>query len=62
MKVLPVLLAVCSASLSISLAKPSDPFVAPSFVKELTDLEEVIKTATEANKGVTFLLMEPGST
>lgn len=40
----------------------ADPFVAPDFVKELEDLPEVIEEANVKNKGVTFLLMEPGST
>ncbi|MDB4662432.1 hypothetical protein OAE61_02235 [Verrucomicrobiales bacterium] len=40
----------------------ADPFVAPSFVKELEDLEKVQKKAIKENKAVTFLLMEPGST
>ncbi len=40
----------------------ADPFVAPDFVKELDALSEVKKKATKDNKGVTFLLMEPGST
>lgn len=40
----------------------AEAFKTPSFVKELEDLDKVIKKATEENKGVTFLLMEPGST
>ncbi|MDF1858993.1 MAG: hypothetical protein P1U87_02195 [Verrucomicrobiales bacterium] len=40
----------------------AEAFKTPSFVKELEDLDKVIRKATEENKGVTFLLMEPGST
>jgi len=40
----------------------AEPFEAPSFVKELEDLDDVITTASSENKGITFLLMEPGST
>lgn len=45
-----------------TIANASEPFEAPSFVKELEDLDEVRADAASANKGVTFLLMEPGST
>tara|TARA_R110000850_G_scaffold60760_3_gene139220 strand:+ start:1077 stop:1253 length:177 start_codon:yes stop_codon:yes gene_type:complete len=40
----------------------ADPFVVPSFLKELTELDEVMSEAAQANKGVTFMLMAPGST
>ncbi len=40
----------------------AEPFVAPDFVKELEDLPEVVERANVENKGITFLLMEPGST
>ena len=40
----------------------AEPFVAPSFVKELKDLEQAKKEAADSHKGITFLLMEPGST
>jgi len=42
-----------------------EPLITPDFVKYLEDLENldgVKKEAAEKNKGVTFLLMEPGST
>ena len=38
------------------------PLVLPSFVKDFEQLEEAKKEAAEANKGITFLLMAPGST
>ena len=38
------------------------PLVLPSFVKDFEELEEAKKEAAEANKGITFLLMAPGST
>ncbi|MGY8639627.1 MAG: hypothetical protein ACKVJU_00885 [Verrucomicrobiales bacterium] len=40
----------------------AEQFVAPSFVKELDQLEKIQKKAAKENKAVTFLLMEPGST
>ena len=40
----------------------AEPFVPPEFVKELKDLDAVMSDAEANNKGVTFLLMEPGST
>ena len=42
-----------------------EPLKVPDFVKFLEDMENldgVMKEATAQNKGVTFLLMEPGST
>ena len=38
------------------------PLVFPSFVKNFEELEEAKKEAAKANKGITFLLMAPGST
>ena len=40
----------------------AEPFVTPSFVKELEEIDSVKEDATEKNKAVAFLLMEPGST
>ena len=40
----------------------AEPFKAPDFVKEFKDLKQAQKEAADSNKGVTFLLMEPGST
>jgi hypothetical protein len=40
----------------------SEPLVVPSFVKYFKDLDEAKKEAAASNKGLTFLLMEPGST
>ena len=48
--------------LGLSFLNGAEPFVAPSFVKELKDLEKVKADAAKENKGITFLLMEPGST
>lgn len=42
-----------------------EPLITPDFVKYLEDLENldgVKKEAAEENKGVMWLLMEPGST
>lgn len=39
-----------------------EPFVTPSFLKQLEELEEAMSAAESARKGITFLLMEPGST
>ena len=61
MKTLPSL--ICLAA--IAAAFPSfaaEPFKAPDFVKEFKDLKQAQKEAADSNKGVTFLLMEPGST
>ncbi|MDF1752536.1 MAG: hypothetical protein P1U89_07175 [Verrucomicrobiales bacterium] len=46
----------------VSIAQAAEPFVAPDFVRELEDLDEVKKQAESGNKAVSFLLMEPGST
>ena len=48
--------------LGLSFLNGAEPFVPPSFVKELKDLEKVKVDAAKENKGITFLLMEPGST
>lgn len=48
-----------ASALTLSAA---EPFKVPSFVKELKDLKQAQKEAADSNKGVTFLLMEPGST
>lgn len=40
----------------------SEPLVVPSFVKTFKELDQAKKEAAETNKGLTFLLMEPGST
>ena len=40
----------------------AEPLVMPDFVKDFEELEEAQKEAAEANKGITFLLMAPGST
>ena len=57
----PLLLALVFLGITHSI-HAAEPFVAPSFVKELKDLEEVKKAAAENNLAITFLLMEPGST
>lgn len=43
-------------------AYAADPFEIPSFVKELDQLDKVMSDAAKENKGVTFLLMQSGST
>jgi len=43
-------------------ASAAEPFVAPDCVRELDELEEAMATASSERKGITFLLMEPGST
>ena len=48
--------------LGLSVLDGAEPFVAPSFVEELKDLEKIKVEAAKENKGITFLLMEPGST
>ncbi len=40
----------------------ADKFEVPDFIKELDDLSEVMEDAAVANKGITFLLMDPDST
>tara|TARA_R110002096_G_scaffold27577_1_gene84182 strand:- start:1316 stop:1516 length:201 start_codon:yes stop_codon:yes gene_type:complete len=40
----------------------AEAYKVPSFLKELDDLDEVMSEAAQTNKGVTFLLMSPGST
>jgi hypothetical protein len=40
----------------------AEPLIVPDFVKYFDELEEAQKEAVKANKGITFLLMEPGST
>ena len=40
----------------------AEPLIVPDFVKYFEELEEAQKEAVKANKGITFLLMEPGST
>ena len=40
----------------------ADAFKLPSHVKELEDLDKAIAKAEKERKGITFLLMEPGST
>ena len=59
MKISVLLAFILGTALSLQAAPP---FVTPSYVKELEDLEKVKKTAAENNKGITFFLMEPGST
>ena len=49
-------------ALAFSALQAAEPFVTPDFVKQLESLEAVKKEAADSNKGVTFLLMEPGST
>ena len=39
-----------------------DPLVVPDFVKYFEELDEAKSLAAEKKKGLTFLLMEPGST
>ena len=51
--------------LSFAAAAPlpaAEPFQTPDFVKEFKDLKQAQQEAADSNKGVTFLLMEPGST
>ena len=38
------------------------PLVLPDYVKQFEELEEAKKLAAKENKGITFMLMEPGST
>lgn len=40
----------------------ADPFVTPSFVKSFEELGDAREIAAKEKKGITFLLMEPGST
>ena len=43
----------------------AEPLIVPDFViffEDLENLDEVQKEAAEANKAISFLLMEPGST
>ena len=40
----------------------AEPLVMPDFVKTFEELEEAQEEAAEAKKGITFLLMAPGST
>lgn len=54
---------ICLAVIAAALpAFAAEPFKAPDFVKEFKDLKQAQKEAADSNKGVTFLLMEPGST
>lgn len=50
---------VFASALSLPAA---DAFKLPSHVKELEDLDKAIAKAEKEQKGITFLLMEPGST
>ena len=43
-------------------AHAAEAFKLPSHVKELEDLDKAIAKAEKEQKGITFLLMEPGST
>lgn len=43
----------------------AEPLIVPDFVvffEDLENIDEVKKEAAENNKGISFLLMEPGST
>ena len=63
MKTATLLVGLLGATLlGTSALHAADPFVVPSFVKELEDLDEVMSDAARERKGITFLLMEPGST
>ncbi len=56
------LLSVAVVLIAAISARAADPFVLPSHVKELEDLDKAISKAEKEQKGITFLLMEPGST
>ena len=56
-----VLLAACLFGAS-ALLHAAEPFVAPDFVKTFEEMEEAKEEAARDKKGITFLLMEPGST
>ncbi|MEM7697301.1 MAG: hypothetical protein AAF236_02725 [Verrucomicrobiota bacterium] len=59
-------IALVLASLMGALAlHAAEPLIVPDsviFFEDLENLDEVKKEAAEANKAITFLLMEPGST
>ena len=56
---IPTLLTVLGLALSV---RAADPFVVPQFLKDLDQLQEAKKEAADLHKGISFLLMEPGST
>lgn len=51
--------------IGVAALQAREPLITPDFVQYLEDLENldgVKEEAAEANKGIMFLLMEPGST
>lgn len=56
------LLFVAVVLLATLSAQAAEAFKLPSHVKELEDLDKAIAKAEKEQKGITFLLMEPGST
>lgn len=48
--------------LGVVALQAADPLVVPSFVKTFEALDQAKQEAAAANKGLSFLLMEPGST
>ncbi len=56
------LLSVGVVLLAALSAQAAEAFKLPSHVKELEDLDKAIAKAEKEQKGITFLLMEPGST
>jgi hypothetical protein len=56
------LLSVAVVLLATLSAQAAEAFKLPSHVKALEDLDKAIAKAEKEQKGITFLLMEPGST
>ncbi len=51
--------------LGVSALQAAEPLIVPDeviFFEDLENLDGIKKEATEANKAISFLLMEPGST
>lgn len=48
--------------MGVAALRASDPLVVPSFVKNFEQLDLAKQEAAEGKKGLSFLLMEPGST
>lgn len=53
------ILAFLAAAVTLQAA---DPLVLPSCVRDFSELPAAQQEAAAANKGIAFLLMEPGST
>ena len=56
-----IVLGCLAGALSFQL-QAAPPLVLPDYVKQFEELEEAKKLAAKENKGLAFMLMEPGST